>query len=252
MNVEAETEKELDILEMPLKGMASYWLSLKKVLGNKFNAKAVDEEAERTNEPFVKHMLGLCSSSFGDETVRRLALAKQDILLSEARLKFDLMRVALVAVAANDNPRKALVDMISRFAVPPVSEAKAVKMANDMADMVQSGPMADKAVFSVDHKMKPEQLLVKLLFFIVWARREGKMALSPFSKLSHTPLFAHALALVADGFEGGFVDRRMKAQVRELLDSARLKMDMTTEMVLAIRQKTTYEDISKIAASYML
>ncbi len=89
------------------------------------------------------------------------------------------------------------------------------------------------------------------MFYCLWSRRESKEALLPFAELSGCRHFTEALGLVADGFESPFIRERMQTQARGLLDMVRQKMDMATDMVLALRNKLPYEELYAVAKSYL-
>lgn len=261
MNTEAQTPRELDILEMPLEGIAAYWLSLKKILGDKISrkilARALPEEAERTSEPFIRHLLDICPAAFDDAQFLTLAGAKRDAVLRDLRLKFDLMRDALLSIAAGENPRQLLVTMMTHFAVPPLTEQKATQLAVDTVKSVQTALAEGKAeeaagvLGRVDHREGAERLVVKLLFLAYWARREGKHSVPAFVQAGGR-FFRESLSLVVDGFEPPYVKRRVEFQAGEMVEEARLKMEMAAQMALALRRELAYEDIYRVARSYLL
>ncbi len=253
--------RELDILEMPLEGLAAYWLSLRKLLGEKVSRKvllrSLPEEAERTSEPFVRHLLDICAASFEDGQFLTLAGAKRDTVLRDLRLKFDLMRDALLSIAAGENPRQLLVTMLTHFASPPLTEAKATQMAVDTVKAAQTAIAENKPETAagilgrVDHRDGADRLMVKLLFLAYWARREGKHAIPIFVQAGGR-FFRESLSLVVDGFEPPYVKRRVEFQSGEMVEEARLKMDMATQMALALRRELPYEDLYRVAKSYLL
>lgn len=256
-----ETPRELDILEMPLEGLAAYWLSLRKLLGDKVNrkvlARSLPEEAERTSEPFVRHLLDLCAASFDDAQFLTLVHAKRDTVLRDLHLKFDLMRDALLSIAAGENPRQLLVTMMTRFSVPPLTESKATQLAVDTVKAAQAAIAENKpeqaagVLGRVDHRDGADRLLVKLLFLAYWARREGKHSIPAFV-MAGGRFFKESLSLVVDGFEPPYVKRRVEFQAGEMIEDARLKMDMATQMALALRRELPYEDLYRVAKSYLL
>ena len=46
-----------DIIEIPLEGVAAYWLSIKKLADEKRSFKPLGEEAEYTSEPYIRYLL---------------------------------------------------------------------------------------------------------------------------------------------------------------------------------------------------
>ena len=246
-----DVQKDFDILEFPIEGVAAYWLSIKKLVGAKRNAKVLEEEAAYTSEPYIKYLLELCFSEIDDQRVRALMVVRRDVQLGTVRRKFDLMRMALVDVAESENPRKTLAKMSAQFTVQELTEEKAFGFAQDLAKVAGSKLAEHAAFFNVDHRLKPEKLMVTLLFYVMWARREGKMALQPFLTHIRSEFFAEGLSLVADGFEAPFVRKRMRVQRDAILEETRLKMDMAAELCLGIRHRLTYEDLFRMAKAFM-
>ena len=247
-----ETNRDYDILEMPLQALAAYWLSIKKLMDSKKNKSCVEEEAAHTSEPFIKHLLetGLCSG-LAEPLVRKLALVKRDVLLSDYHRKIDLMRLALYAIASGENPRVTLVRMLSKFAVPPLDEEQAFDLARGLMTGLAE-PAADKAALvNVDHKMRLDQLLVKLLFYAIYARHESIKSLARFLPHVTSPYFAEGLSLAVDSFEPDFLTHHLASIRDETIYETKQKMDLAMEMCLAIKNKQPYEDIHAIARSYM-
>lgn len=261
MSANDTTPRELDILEMPLEGLAAYWLSLRKLLGErvtrKILARSLPEEAERTSEPFVRHLLDICAASFDDTQFLALAGAKRDIVLRDLRLKFDLMRDALLSISAGENPRQLLVTMLTHFSVPPLTEQRATQLAVDTVKAAQTSLAENKpeeaagVLGRVDHRDGADRLMVKLLFLAYWARREGKHAIPVFVNAGGR-FFRESLSLVVDGFEPPYVKRRVEFQAGEMVEDARLKMDMAIQMALSLRREMPYEDLYRVAKSYLL
>lgn len=243
--------QDLDLLDMPMEGLAAFWLSLKKIIGNKFTAKSLADEAERTSEPFIKHLLEIGPGAFGDDTFMRLARAKRDAMVEELDRKFSLMRAALLDISMGENPRKTLARMTAWFPGVAVSEAKVTKLAMEMVRTAENGGAEAEYAVSVSHRLSADQIVIKLMFYCLWARRESKEALLPFAELSGCRYFTEALGLVADGFESPFIRERMQTQAKGLLDLVRRKTDMSMEMVLALRNKFSYEDMYAVAKSYL-
>ncbi len=243
--------QDLDILDMPMEGIAAFWLSLKKILGNKFTAKAVGEEAERTSEPFIRHLLEIGPAGFSDDMLLRLARAKRDAMIDDLGVKYTLMRIALQDIAVGENPRKTLARMTAFFPGVAVSEAKVTRLAMEMVRTAENGGAEAEYAVSISQRLSADQVVVKLMFYCLWARRESREALLAFAELSGCRYFTEALGLVADGFESPFIRERMLTQAEGLLDSVRRKMDMATDLVLAIRNKLSYEEVYAVARSYL-
>lgn len=246
-----EKPQELDILEMPHEGLAAYWLSIKKIMDSKKGRTIIDDEIANTDEPFILHLLETVFSGLDLIRVRRLAEVKKDILLEDYGRKIDLMRQAMYAIASSENPRITLVRMDSNFASPLLSEVKAFEMATAMFDAIKPKGVDLNILLSVDHKLQSDRLLVKLLFFVMFARREGKQNLDRFIPHVGSRFFAEGIALAIDNFEPDFLAHHLKGIRDKTVVETGRKMDMALEMALAIREKVAYEDVFRIARTYM-
>ncbi|BCS88383.1 hypothetical protein [Pseudodesulfovibrio sediminis] len=246
-----EKLQELDILEMPLEGLAAYWLSIKKITDAKKSRAILDEEIANTMEPYILHLLETVFSPLDVPLVRRLTEAKRDLILDEYRTKIDLMRLAIYAIASGENPRITLVRMDSKFAHPLMTEDRAFDMATAMFDAIKPKGVDRDTLLSVDHKLQTDRLLVKLLFFVMFARREGKENLQTFIPHMGSRFFSEGISLAIDKFDADFVTYHLEGiRDRVLIDTGR-KMDMAMEMALGIRNKLAYDDIFRIARAYM-
>ncbi len=247
-----DQSRDYDILEMPIQALAAYWLSIKKLTDAKKGKACVEEEVAHTTEPFIAHLLdtGLCSG-LAEPLVRKLAEVKRDVLLSDYHRKIDLMRLALYAIASGENTRVTLVRMLSKFAVPPLSEEQCLDLARGVMTALEE-PGADlAALVDVDHKMRLDQLLVKLLFYSTYARHKSIKSLGKFLPHVTSPYFAEGLSLAVDNFEPDFLTHHLASIRDETIYETKQKMDMSMEMCLAIRNKLLYDDIHTIARSYM-
>jgi hypothetical protein len=243
--------QELDILEMPVEGLAAYWLSIKKIMDARKGRDILDEEIATASEPYILHLLETVFSSLDIPLVRRLAQTKRDILIDDYRTKIDLMRLAIFAIASGENPRITLVRMDSKFAHPLMTEDRAFDMATAMFDALRPQGVDMDILLSVDHKLKADRLLVKLLFFVMYARREGRQNLDRFIPHLGSRFFSEGVSLAIDNFEADFLANHLESiRDRVMVDTGR-KMDMALEMALAIRTKTAYDDIFRIARTYM-
>lgn len=246
-----EKPQELDILEMPFEGLAAYWLSIKKIMDAKKGRAILDEEIAHTDEPYILHLLETVFSTLSRNMIRRLAAVKRASQLEDYERKIDLMRLAVYAISSGENPRITLVRMDSKFAVPLMSEDKAVDMATAMFDAIKPKGINLNTLLSVDHKIMADRLLVKLLFFVMYARREGKQNLERFIPHLGSRFFSEGVALAIDNFEADFLAHHLEEiRDRTIVETGR-KMDMALEMALAIRDKLSYDDIFRIARAYM-
>ncbi|WP_207260006.1 hypothetical protein [Desulfovibrio sp. Huiquan2017] len=243
--------QELDILEMPVEGLAAYWLSIKKIMDARKGRDILDEEIAATSEPYILHLLETVFSALDIPLVRRLAQAKRDILMDDYRTKIDLMRLAIYAIASGENPRITLVRMDSKFAHPLMTEDRAFDMATAMFDALKPRGVDLNILLSVDHKLKADRLLVKLLFFVMYARREGRRNLERFIPYLGSRFFSEGISLAIDNFEADFLANHLESIRDRVMTETGRKMDMALEMALAIRNKTAYDDIFRIARTYL-
>ncbi len=246
-----EKTQDFDILEMPFDALAAYWLSVHKLLESKKGQKVMDEEIRNTSEPYIAYLLETVLSDMDEALARSLALARRDVLLDAYRRKIELMRAALFAMASGENPRVTVVRLTSRLHNAPMDERRAFEMASALAAAVKTEGSDLPSLLAVDHKFPADRLLVKLLFYVVHARREGKQALEPFIQFIRCPYFASGLALVADGFEADFLAGHLERVRNEALRETRLKMAMSLEMALGIRRKLPYAQLHAVARAYL-
>lgn len=248
-----ETNRDLDILEMPLDGLAAYWLSLKKLWDSKKGAKKViEDEAAHTPEPYISYLLNTAFGELPEHMVRKLARIKRETFIADWRRKIELMRIALYAVAAGENPRITLIRMDSRFHAPPMDERKAFDLAGGVFAAIKDTSADLPTLLDVSHKHSHDRLVVKLLFYVIHARREGKQSLAPFIQFIRSPYFAEGLSLAVDGFDADFLANHLDRVRNEALADARRKMRLSQDMVLGIRDKMAYADLLRMAQAYML
>ena len=246
-----EKPHELDILEMPFEGLCAYWLSIRKIMDTRKGKTIIEEEIAHTQEPYILFLLETAFSSMDRETVRRLALVKRDIQLEDYERKIDLMRLAVFAIASGENPRITLVRMDSKFASPLMSETRAFDMATAMFDAIKPKGVDLDILLSVDHKLKADRLLVKLLFYVMYARRESKQALERFMPHLGSRFFAEGISLAIDNFEADFLAHHMECIRDRTIVETRRKMEMALEMALAIGDKRSYDEVFRIGRAYM-
>lgn len=245
-----ERRHDFDILEIPLEGVAAYWLSLKKLVGKSRNLKMLEEEAGYTTEPFVTYLLELTAAGVDDARLERLARVREERLAARMARQFDLMRMALLDMAGSENPRKTVAKMTAQFSNPPLTESKAFHLAQELISVAHK-PAENAPYFNVHHSRKPEKLIVTLLFYVLWTRREGKMACQPFVEVVQSPFFSEGLALVIDGFDEPFVRKRLRVHRDTLLQESRCKMDLSLQMCLDMKARLSYEDMFRAAKAYL-
>ena len=248
-----DIQRDIDILEFPIDGLAAYWLAIKKLVGDKRNFKPLLEEAEHTGEPFIQHLLENMAAEVPETRLRHLAEVRGRGILKTIKVKHDLMRVVLLDIAASENPRKTLTKMAAQFTTSPIEEENAFALVQEMGKLAAGKKKAEgqESYFNVDHRVKYDQLIVALLFFASWARREGKLACQPFLTHVRSSFFADGLSLVIDGFDAPFVRKRLRVHRETILDETRLKMEMSVDMASAIRGRESYEDVFRVAKAYL-
>lgn len=245
-------QNELDILEMPVEALAAYWLSIKKLLDSKRDKSLLSLELENTGERFIRHLLDAALSGHDAELSRSLARAKSQTLLAEARRRFEMMRLALVGIAQGENPRLTFIRLSSLMGGAALSEKRAFELAHGLMSTLGEKDASLPVLLSVDHKQKDDRLAVKLLFYALAARRNGKQALHEYLPHLKPSIFAEGLSLAADGFEAEFVSRQVAALRDFALCAARRKMRMAAEMSLAITAGLSYDDVFRVARSFMV
>jgi len=247
----SELQNDFDILELPLEGVAAYWLSLKKLVGSKRNFKALEEEARYTTEPFVRHLLDIGFCGYSDERVRLLAHAKMETQLSEYARRFNLMRIAILDVATGENPHRTLAKLLAQFPVPPITEDKAKALSQELLKLVPEHQAGQERFFDVGHKSQDDKLIVTLLFYVLLSRHESKTGCQPLLSYVSSRYFREGLSMVIDGFDAPFVRKWLKEHKSVVLAETQKKMLMSTEMSIAIAMRLEYDDVFKVARSYM-
>ncbi|MDR3640433.1 MAG: hypothetical protein P4L39_03840 [Humidesulfovibrio sp.] len=248
---QSTTQNELDILEMPVEALAAYWLSIKKLLDTKRDRSLLAAELENTNERLIRHLLDAAVSGLDQELIRRLTRAKTQGLLAEGRRRFEMIRQTLVGIALGENPRLTHIRLMGLMGGPPVTEKRAFELAYGLMSTVGEQDADLPMLLRVDHKQKDDRLAVKMLFYSLAARRNGKQALNEYLPHLRPGYFSEGLSLAADGFEAEFVSRHLMDLRDAILAQARRKMDMATEMCLAIRAQLSYDDVFRVARSFM-
>ncbi|GAB7022012.1 hypothetical protein [Salidesulfovibrio brasiliensis] len=243
--------KDLDILEMPFEGLAAYWLSIRKIKDTRKGKTIIRDELDGTTEVYIRHLLETVFSNMDPALVRKLAEVKRDTLLDDYRRKIDLMRLSLFAIASGENPRVTLVRMDSKFSHAPLSEKKAFEMASGLVSAVNEKGADLATLLAVDHKLRFDRLVVKLLFFAIYARREGKAGLERFLRHTKSRYFTEGLSLAIDNFEPDFLAYHLEGIRDQTIAETSRKMDMSLEMALGIRDKMPYDDVFRIAKAYM-
>lgn len=246
----AALERDFDILEMPAPGLAAYFLSVKKLSDTRKGARVIADEAKLCSEPYVRHLLETCFA-LPEPLARKLAGIKGRAILRNCGLKFDLMRQAVLAIGGTENPRRTLVKMNSLGVAPFVNEKKTFGMAQTLIEEVRAGKIDITVFANVDHRLPVDQLILKLLYYVLLARREGAIACQPYLAHVRSRIFAEGMQMLIDGFENVFLESQLQGQKRVLLNETWSKMDMALEMCLAVAAKLEYEAVFAIAKAYL-
>jgi hypothetical protein len=252
MSETSPAQTAINLLTIPPAGYAAYWLSVKRLTDKKKGPEALAEELEYAAEPYTRMLLTAAVSSLDEETMRRMAKNKSLTITRDFSRKLRLIRQAACSVALGENPAKTLITFSGAFGMPVVDENKTMEQAQGLIETMRAGDL-DMAVFpDVSPTTRPEELILKLIFFVLWARRQGKSGLTAFLPGVSFPYLADALRLCIDGLDEPFIRRRLDAQAQELVIEASHKMRMGFELALAVKNKRPYEDTLALARSFLL
>ncbi len=243
--------QELDLVEMPLEGMAAYWLAIHKSMGGKKNKNFLLSEASHSSEPFISYLLELCASNLSSDDIVRLARVKKETLLRDLARKLVMMAIAVLGVAANENPQKVMLRFLSKFPVPPIFEKQVFELVQLVIKNLNNPDFSSAKFFHIDHRLKTETLIINLIFYCMYLRRQEKDILEKLLPKIRSHYFREGLTLTLDGFDLDFIKFRLKLQENEILQETRLKTEMSIELCAAIKSGVSYADSHLIAKSYM-
>lgn len=246
-----QSVRNLDLVHTPLEAVAAYWLSLKKTLDQRKSAGFLVEEGRQMSEPYIKHLLNLLQSGFSPEDCTRLATVKQRNLLRDLHRKLDLLAICLLGIAGNENPQKVLIRIISKFAISPIFEKEVFEIAQQALQNLENPKTREKFLL-IDQAMKIEALIINMMVYSMYARRNDHKKMMLFSEYIRSYYFSEGMALIQDGFEHDFVKYRLILLRKEILADMENKMEMSLEMFLGIRKDIAYDDMLKIYQSFTL
>ena len=247
-----QPSQDFDIVEMPATGLAAYWLSLKKLMDDRKNAKVVLEEMATVTEPTIRHLLDVAfGSSLPDDVLRRLFVARRQLVLGELRRKLDCMARTLLAMLAGENPQRVLSLATALYPQPPIREAETMDAVYAMVERVRRGDVSEEKAAAVNHTLAPAALLARLMYCLVVVRREGRETCRRLVEHTRSLFYAEGLALVADGFEENFLARRLALHRRSILSDTTVKLHMAEELCLGIKARYSYEDLWRLARTYL-
>lgn len=235
---------------MPLDGVAAYWLSLRKLLGNGRSLKPLEAETQFVAEPFLRHLLDMLLSSLTAERCRSLAETCGRSETARLSRQLDLMRVAVMDMATGENPLRTLARMTAHFAAPLA----------DPEGMLESGQTRLAAAlqkklppeeYSITHHMTDAGLAETLLFYAILCRRHGKTACRPFLPQEESLFFTDAVSLVVDGFDAPFIRKWMKKYKTVLLEDMQRKIALSIDLCAAIQDRTSFDDMRFLVRSHI-
>jgi hypothetical protein len=156
-----DTPKEFDLMEMPLEGVAAFWLSVKKTLDSRKKGDGfLLEEARHTREPHVRFLLELAASSFPPARCEELAQVRKKNILAELQRKYVLMAIGLLGIVSKENPQKVMIRFLSKFHIAPIFEKQVFEVAQVMLKNLDNSELNKAKFLNIDHKLKIEALPV--------------------------------------------------------------------------------------------
>ena len=243
---------EVDLLDMPLEGVAAFWLSIKKTLDSrKKNDGFLTEELRHTREPHLRFLLELAASSFSPGRCEELATVRKNNVLAELHRKYVLMAIGLLGIVSKENPQKVMIRFLSKFQMAPIFEKQVFDVAQVMLKNLDNAEL-DKAKFlNIDHKLRIEALIINLVFYCMLARRNGTETLLGFQEYIVSQYFKDGLQLICDGFDYDFVKFRLNLVKKEILSATEMKMDLSMQMMSAIKSDVPFPDLCLIAKAFL-
>ncbi|MGE4441859.1 MAG: hypothetical protein AB7D27_10285 [Desulfomicrobium sp.] len=244
--------KEFDLMEMPLEGVAAFWLSVKKTMDSKNKGdEFLLEEAKHTREPHIRFLLELAASSFSPARCEELAQVRKKNILAELHRKYVLMAIGLLGIVSKENPQKVMIRFLSKFHIAPIFEKQVFEVAQVMLKNLDNAELNKTKFLNIDHKLKIEALIINLVFYCMLARRNGPEHLLEFQEFISSRYFKDGLALICDGFDYDFVKYRLNLVKKEILESLEMKMDLSMRMMSAIKSGTPFGDLYLIAKAFL-
>lgn len=243
--------KEFDLMEMPLEGVAAFWLSVKKTLDAKKNPNFLSEEARHTRETHIRFLLELAASSLPPARCEELAIIRKKNILTELQRKYVLMAIGLLGIVSKENPQKVMIRFLSKFHVAPIFEKQVFEVAQVMLKNLDNSELNKAKFLNLDHKLKIESLIINLTFYCMLARRNGPESLLEYQEYITSQYFKDGLALICDGFDYDFVKFRLNLVKKEIMESMDMKMDLSMHMMSAIRADVPLPEMYLIAKAYL-
>ncbi|ACU91207.1 hypothetical protein [Desulfomicrobium baculatum] len=244
--------KEFDLMEMPLEGVAAFWLSVKKTMDSKKKGdEFLLEEAKHTREPHVRFLLELAASSFSAKRCEELAQVRKKNILAELHRKYVLMAIGLLGIVSKENPQKVMIRFLSKFHIAPIFEKQVFEVAQLMLKNLDNAELNKAKFLNIDHKLKIEALIINLIFYCMLARRNGVEYLIAFQEYISSQYFKDGLMLINDGFDYDFVKFRLNLVKKEIIEATEMKMDLSMQMMSALKSGTPFADLYLIAKAFL-
>lgn len=243
--------KEFDLLEMPLEGVAAFWLSVKKTLESQKKERLLQEEAKHTREPHIRFLLELTDSSLPPMRCEELAIIRKKNILAELHRKYVLMAIGLLGIVSKENPQKVMIRFLSKFHIAPIFEKQVFEVAQVMLKNLDNEDLNKAKFLNIDHKMKIESMIINLIFYCMLARRNGCDHLLGFQEYITSQYFKDGLTLICDGFDYDFVKYRLNLVKKEILEATEMKMDLSMHMMSAIKSDVPFAEMYLIAKAYL-
>lgn len=243
---------EFDILEMPLEGVAAFWLSVKKTMdAKKLPEQYLAEEARHTKEPYIKFLLELAASSFSPERCEQLATVRKNNILVALQRKYVLMAIGLLGIVSNENPQKVMIRFLSKFHIAPIFEKQVFEVAQVILKNLDNADLNKAKFLNIDHKLKIEALLITLVFYCMLARRSGAQKVLQYEEFITSAYFKDGLHLICDGFDYDFIKYRLNLVKKEILTDTETKMDLSIGMMRALKSHAPFTDLYLVAKAYL-
>lgn len=237
-------------LYMPLDGVAAYWLSLRKLLGNSRSMRALEGEAQFVAEPFIRHLLDMLMAQVASARFRQFAEICGQTEVDRLDRQLDLMRIAVMDMATGENPLRTLARITARFPAPLADPEGMLEAGQSLLAEALDGVLAPEA-YRISHTMSDNTLASTLLFYATLCRRHGKTACRPFLPQEESVFFTDALSLVVDGFDAPFIRKWMKRFKTTLLNDMHRKIALSVDMCLAIQERVPFEEMRFLVRSFI-
>lgn len=245
-----QSASSISFLNLPIDGVAAYWLSLRKLQGNARNMRALEAESQFIAEPFIRHLLDMLIAQLPAARIRQVAEICCKSEIDRLERQFDLMRIGVLDAATSENPLRTLARIAARLPSPLADPAALLESAQANVANAPGGSIPPEA-HTVSHRLGDETLAAALLFYVTLSRRHGKAACRSFLPQEGSVFFTDALSLMADGFDAPFIRKWMKRCKTTILTDIHRKIALSTDMCAAMAERIPYEEMRFIVRSYI-